>query len=111
MAGALEENQSNDSNDALNAFTSMASPDDDTSVYDGIEFIEVRCSVVYVHTALWVLHWAIPDELGFRSWDLERMAGCLCVPVGWLADELLNVGGTAMGVAVFAASSLSLNDE
>ena len=110
MTGALED-QNDDSNDALNASNFMASSDDDTSVYDSIEFIEVRHSVVYAHTVLGVLFWVIPDELGFRAWDLERMAGCLCVPIGWLADELLNVGGTDMGVAVFQASSLSLNDE
>jgi hypothetical protein len=60
------------------ALTSPASPEEDTPAYDSIRFIEVRHSVVYVHTALWVLHWAIPDVYGFSAWELARMAGCLC---------------------------------
>jgi hypothetical protein len=36
------------------ALTSPASPEENTPAYDSIRFIEVRHSVVYVHTALWV---------------------------------------------------------
>jgi hypothetical protein len=102
---------SDDSDEALNAPISLASRGGDTPAYNLITCIEVRHSVVCVYTVLGVLFWAIPNVYGFSARDLERMAGCLCVPVGWLADELLSVGGTAMGVAVFAASSLPLNDE